>query len=253
MISFFNFNVVTCDSAQPWQLGFQNPASPIAEGIIYFHNDLMVILVFIVLFVGYMQFRTVQIFDFKKNPVASTQVHGSVIEIIWTILPALILMFIAVPSFSLLYAADEINDPAITLKVIGSQWYWNYEYSDYVSEEGESITFESYMIPEDELNKGDLRLLEVDNRVVLPVNTHIRFIVTASDVLHCFAMPSLALKLDCCPGRLNQVSTFIKREGTFYGQCSEICGVGHSQMPIVIDAVSLEDYLSWISLRLEDA
>jgi len=131
--------------------------------------------------------------------------------------------------------------------VIGSQWYWNYEYSDYGD-----IAFESYMLPEDELNVGDLRLLEVDNRVVLPVKTHIRFIITASDVLHCWAMPSLAIKLDACPGRLNQVSTFIKREGTFYGQCSEICGVGHSKMPIVIDAVSLEDYLEWVSLRLED-
>jgi cytochrome c oxidase subunit 2 len=213
--SFFSFNFVSCDSAQVWQFGFQDPASPIAEGIIKLHNDIMVILVFIVLFVGWMQVRAIQLFDYKKNPVASTQVHGSVIEIIWTVLPALILMGIAVPSFSLLYAADEINDPAITLKVIGSQWYWNYEYSDYTNEDGEVICFESYMVPEDELNKGDLRLLEVDNRVVLPINTHIRFIVTASDVLHCFAMPSLALKLDCCPGRLNQVSTFIKREGTF--------------------------------------
>jgi len=139
----FLFNYSICDSAQPWQLGFQNPASPIAEGIIHFHNDLMVILVFIVIFVGYMQYRSIQLFNYKQNPVPSTQVHGSVIEIIWTVLPALILMGIAIPSFSLLYAADEINDPAITLKVIGSQWYWNYEYSDYVSDEGENISFES--------------------------------------------------------------------------------------------------------------
>jgi ribosomal protein S12 len=137
--NFFTF----CDSAHAWQLGFQDPASPVAEGIIKFHHDIMVILVFIVFFVGWMQFRSFYLFDHKRNPVPSTQVHGSTIEVIWTLIPALILMCIAVPSFSLLYAADEVNDPAITLKVIGSQWYWNYEYSDYLDSEGESIFFES--------------------------------------------------------------------------------------------------------------
>jgi heme/copper-type cytochrome/quinol oxidase subunit 2 len=128
--SLFNFNLVFCDCAKPWQLGFQDPASPIAEGIIFLHHDLMVVLTFVVFFVGWMQVRSTQLFDYKVNPLPSTQVHGSVLEIIWTLIPAFILMAVAVPSFSLLYSADEINDPAVTLKVIGSQWYWNYEYSD---------------------------------------------------------------------------------------------------------------------------
>jgi cytochrome c oxidase subunit 2 len=171
---------------------------------------------------------------------------------IWTIIPAVILMFVAVPSFALLYSMDEILDPAVTLKVVGHQWYWSYEYSDYTSSEGESINFDSYMIPEEDLTvEGPLRLLEVDNRIVLPINTHIRVIVTAADVLHCWAIPSFAMKIDACPGRLNQTSLFIKRAGIFYGQCSEICGVNHGFMPIVVEGVELEDYISWISNKLE--
>lgn len=241
-----------CDAALPWQLGFQDPASPVIEGIVQFHNDLIVLLVFIVIFVGWIQARAMFHFDYKKNPVPSTQVHGSTLEIVWTIVPAILLMLVSIPSFALLYAADEINNPSMTLKIIGHQWYWTYEYSDYTNDEGESIVFDSYMLPEDELNIGDLRMLEVDNRVVLPVNTHIRLVVTAADVLHCWAVPSFAVKLDCCPGRLNQVSLFINREGTFYGQCSEICGVNHSMMPIVVDCVSLDSYLDWITLKLEE-
>jgi len=159
-------------------------------------------------------------------------------------------MIIAVPSFSLLYSVDEIIDPAITLKVIGHQWYWSYEYSDYVTQHGDSIEFDSYMIPESDLQQGQLRLLEVDNRLVLPVNTHIRVVVTSTDVLHCWAIPSFATKLDACPGRLNQTSLYIKREGTYYGQCSEICGINHGFMPIVVDAVSLNDYIDWISEKI---
>jgi heme/copper-type cytochrome/quinol oxidase subunit 2 len=147
---------------------------------------------------------------------------------------------------------DEILDPAVTLKVVGHQWYWSYEYSDYTSSEGESINFDSYMIPEEDLDTlGQFRLLEVDNRIVLPIITHIRVIVTAADVLHCWAIPSFAMKIDACPGRLNQTSLFIKRAGVFYGQCSEICGVNHGFMPIVVEGVELEDYIQWISNKLE--
>jgi cytochrome c oxidase subunit 2 len=163
-------------------------------------------------------------------------------------------MFVAVPSFALLYSIDEILDPAVTLKVVGHQWYWSYEYSDYSSEDGETINFDSYMIPEDDLSDmGQLRLLEVDNRVILPINTHIRVIVTAADVLHCWGIPSFAMKVDACPGRLNQTSLFIKRAGTFYGQCSEICGVNHGFMPIVVEGVELEDYVTWIYNKLESS
>ena len=166
-------------------------------------------------------------------------------------------MFVAVPSFALLYSVDEIIDPEMTLKAVGHQWYWSYEYSDHCNEEGEFINFDSYMLPTEDLvnldsTPGRLRLLEVDNRVLLPVETHIRVVITSADVLHCWAVPSLGVKLDACPGRLNQTSMYIKRVGRFFGQCSEICGVNHGFMPIDVDAVSREDYADWINLKLED-
>jgi len=177
------------------------------------------------------------------------------LEIIWTLVPSFILILIAIPSFALLYAMDEVVTPAITLKVIGRQWYWSYEYSDYyltLLSDGasSSLNFDSYMIPEDELAVGQLRLLEVDNPVVLPINTHIRVIISAADVLHSWAIPSLGVKMDAVPGRLNQASIFIKRPGTYYGQCSEICGVNHGFMPIVIEALPVKNYLAWVSSKL---
>jgi cytochrome c oxidase subunit 2 len=171
----------------------------------------------------------------------------TLIELIWTITPALVLIAIAFPSFKLLYLLDEVIDPVITVKSIGNQWFWSYEYSDYVNDTGETIEFDSYMVPDSELEPGQLRLLEVDNRVILPVDTHIRFIVTARDVIHSFAVPSLGIKLDALPGRLNQTSVILNREGVFYGQCSELCGILHGFMPIVIQSVSLDKYLAFIS------
>ena len=250
---------VKCEAAVPWQIGFQDPATPVAEGIVNLHHDVMFIIVLIGVFVGYLMVRCVQLFRSEVNPVPDRVVHGTVLEIVWTLVPAVILLVIAVPSFALLYSIDEIIEPAVTLKAVGHQWYWSYEYSDYANEDGETINFDAYMIPTDELSEsitpgkgGALRLLEVDNRVVLPVKTHIRVIVTAADVIHCWGIPALAMKLDGCPGRLNQTSMYIKREGVFYGQCSEICGVNHGFMPIVVEAVSLEDYVTWISNKLED-
>lgn len=197
--------------------------------------------------------------------------HCTWLEIIWTILPAFSLFVIAFPSFCLLYAMDDKVDPSITLKVIGHQWYWSYEYSDYVNDlaklKSESVVklkgikFDSYLIPEEDLsvpkkNKKNkvgkiLRLLEVDNRVIVPTFTHIRVLITGADVLHSWAIPSLGIKVDSCPGRLNQIFIFLKREGVFYGQCSEICGVNHGFMPIVIEAVSLEKYAFWVSQKLK--
>jgi len=161
-------------------------------------------------------------------------------------------MIIAIPSFALLYSMDEIVDPAITIKAIGHQWYWTYEYSDYSKQDNESIVYDSYMIAEDDLEPGQLRLLEVDNRVVLPVNTHIRVIITGADVLHSWAVPSLGVKTDAVPGRLNQANIFLQREGVFYGQCSELCGTNHGFMPIVVEGVSLDDYITWVSNKLEN-
>ena len=171
---------------------------------------------------------------------------ATLIELIWTITPALILIAIAFPSFRLLYLLDEVISPTITIKVVGHQWYWSYEYSDYVTESGESIEFDSYMIPESDLELGQFRLLDVDNKVIIPVDCHIRLIITGADVIHSFAVPSLGLKIDAVPGRLNQSSIIAERTGLYFGQCSEICGVWHGFMPIVIEAVSVLDYLAWV-------
>lgn len=243
------------DAPTPWSCWFQDPATPVMEGIIYLHNDIMFCITIIAGLTFWVLFRVVYAYEESRNTVPSKEVHGTKIEIIWTITPALVLMVIALPSFALLYAMDEMIDPSLTLKVIGHQWYWSYEYSDYKGSFGESIAFDSYMLAQDDLETGNLRLLEVDNRLVLPAQTHLRLILTAGDVLHCWAIPSFGVKMDACPGRLNQTSLFIKREGTFYGQCSEICGVNHGFMPIVLEGVSLPEYMEWVAKKgaqLED-
>jgi cytochrome c oxidase subunit 2 len=250
----FLFLNIFNDAPLPWQTGMQDAASPGMEGIIDLHHTLLVYLTIIFIFVCWMLYKTVWCFGIKKEEYAqykTNTTHGGVLEIIWTVIPAVILAAIAVPSFNLLYFLEAVEDPAITVKVIGHQWYWSYEYSDYVTEKEDSIAFDSYMVQEEDLEKGQLRLLEVDNPVVLPINTKVRFLITSADVLHCFAVPSLGVKLDAVPGRLNQVGAFIKREGVFYGQCSEICGVNHGFMPIKVQGVSLDDYTAWISEQIE--
>jgi len=249
-----NFQITFFDIVEQWQMGFQDSATPVMEGIITFHNDLMYFLIIIVIFVVWILFRIIFLFDEKKNPIPETFVHGSTIEIIWTTIPALLLLIIAIPSFALLYSMDEIIYPVMTIKVIGNQWYWTYEYSDILNylDSDESLIFESYMIQESDLDIGQFRLLEVDNRVIVPTLTHIRVLITASDVLHSWAIPSLGIKLDACPGRLNQTSMFIKREGVFYGQCSEICGVNHAFMPIVIESVNIENYINWLQDKINN-
>jgi cytochrome c oxidase subunit 2 len=188
------------------------------------------------------------VITYSKNPIAYKYIkHGQTIEVIWTIFPAVILLIIAFPSFILLYLCDEVISPAITIKAIGYQWYWKYEYSDFINDSGETVEFESYVIPDELLEEGQLRLLDTDTSIVVPVDTHIRFVVTAADVIHDFAIPSLGIKVDATPGRLNQVSALIQREGVFYGQCSELCGLGHANMPIKIEAVSLPKFLEWLN------
>lgn len=240
----------SCDHPQAWQLGFQDTATPIAEGIVDLHHDIVFFLVIISVFVLYLLIRVVTMFHEAKNNYIKI-VHGKVIEIVWTITPSFILALIAIPSFALLYSMDEIIDPAVTVKAIGHQWYWSYEYSDYNTDTNESIAFDSYMIPDDELEEGQFRLLSVDNPIYLPIETHIRLIVTSDDVLHCWTVPSFGVKVDACPGRLNQSSIFIKREGTYYGQCSEICGINHGFMPICVKAVPLDDYVAWVSSQFD--
>jgi cytochrome c oxidase subunit 2 len=242
-----------CDAPEPWQLGIQDPATPIIEGMLHFHNYLMLFLILIGLFVCWMLAQVIRFFNEDANPKAQKFTHSSLLEIVWTILPAFVLLLIAIPSFALLYSLDELIDPVATVKIVGHQWYWSYEYSDYVTlEGGESLNFDSYMIATSDLTPGSFRLLEVDNRVILPVNTHIRLLITAADVLHSWAIPSFGMKIDACPGRLSQTSLFIKREGVYYGQCSEICGVNHGFMPIVVKGVSADTFVTWIAAKLDD-
>jgi len=243
---------VFCDAPENWQIGFQDPATPIMEGIIHFHNHLMFFLVAIGLFVFYLLGVILVKYNVKTSQQPEVFTHSTFLEIVWTILPAVILLFIAIPSFNLLYSLDESIDPSLTLKVVGHQWYWSYEYSDYSTlEGGDSLNFDSYMLPESDLSFGAYRLLEVDHRVTLPIQSHIRVLVTAADVLHSWAVPSFGVKVDGCPGRLTQVSLFIKRSGVYYGQCSEICGVNHGFMPIVVKGVALTDYVGWIASQLD--
>jgi len=248
-----NTNFLILDSAKPWQIGFQDPATPLMEGIIDFHNHISFFLILIACLVSWLVLRVVQLYNSASEEPSSRFSHSTLLEVVWTVLPAIILMIIAVPSFALLYSLDEVIDPFFTLKVTGAQWYWHYEYSDWVldnEDDEQGINFDSYMLAPEDLEEGHFRLLDVDNRVTLPINTHIRVLVTAQDVLHSWSVPSFGVKVDACPGRLNQASIFIKRAGTYYGQCQEICGVRHGFMPIVIDAVSLAEYVDWLSTKL---
>nr|UPH84020.1 cytochrome c oxidase subunit 2 [Garcinia mangostana] len=223
------------------------------QGIIDLHHDIFFFLILILVFVLRILVRALWHFHYKKNPIPQRIVHGTTIEILRTIFPSIIPMFIAIPSFALLYSMDEVVvDPAITIKAIGHQWYRTYEYSDYNSSDEQSLTFDSYTIPEDDLELGQSRLLEVDNRVVVPAKTHLRILVTSADVLHSWAVPSLGVKCDAVPGRLNQISISVQREGVYYGQCSEICGTNHAFMPIVIESVAKKDYASRVANQLSE-
>jgi len=248
---------------KPSIIGFQDPATPIMEGIIDLHNYIFFYLILIFTFVFWVFASILLDFFFQVRHPSNTHgvvdlrasmfdirnlTHSSLLEIVWTLTPSFILMLIAIPSFALLYAMDEVLNPMVTFKAIGHQWYWSYEFSDYVESLGD-INFDSNMLYDAELTKGEFRLLSVDNPIVLPVDTHIRVIITSMDVLHSWAVPSLGVKVDGCPGRLNQAFIFLKREGVFYGQCSELCGVNHGFMPIVVKGVSMQDYLEWIKTR----
>lgn len=225
----------------PWQMGFQEAATPTMERISSFNDLLLVIIVAITIFVLGLLLYVMWRFNEKRNPNPSRTTHNTLIEVLWTVIPVIILVGIAVPSFKLLYFADRIEEADMTIKAIGRQWYWSYEYPDHGN-----FTFDAYLVAEEDLQEGQVRLLDTDNPVVLPVDTNIRVLVTASDVLHNFAMPSFGVKLDGVPGRINETWFRITRTGTFYGQCSELCGAGHAYMPITIKAVTPEAFEDWV-------
>ena len=245
--ALFDVLSIKCDAPRAWGLYFQDSASPQMEAVVELHDNIMYYLVAILFAVGWIQGAIIKNYDSAKSPISNKYVnHGTLIELIWTITPALILVLIAFPSFKLLYLMDEVTDPSLSVLAEGHQWYWSYEYPDFLNSDGDFVEFDSYLVPESDLEEGALRMLEVDNRVIIPEITHTRFILTAADVIHSFAVPALGIKCDAYPGRLNQFSVLINRLGTFYGQCSEICGILHSSMPIVIESVSLEKFLSWL-------
>lgn len=229
------------DGVHNWQLGFQDAVSPVKEHLANLHQLILYIITAIVIFVSlllaYVCFR----FSAKRNPVPSKTTHNTLLEIVWTTIPVIILIVIAIPTFRTLYYVDKTEEAEMTLKVIGHQWYWEYQYPD----QGD-ITFDSYMLKDDELKPGQPRLLEVDNRVVLPVDTTVKVLITSADVIHDWAMPSMGIKTDAVPGRLNETWLRITKPGVYYGQCSELCGVGHGFMPIAIEAVSKEEFKAWV-------
>lgn len=218
------------------QIGFQDGKSLLIEEIIFFHDHRIIVLTLIISLVIFAAFNL-----FTNSFSCRNLVEAQIIEFLWTLLPAFLLIFLALPSLRLLYLLDDTGERQLTLKSIGHQWYWSYEYSDF-----KRLEFDSYIVPTNELIRGEFRLLDVDHRVVLPMDTNIRVVTTSADVIHSWAVPSLGVKADAIPGRLNQLSFTMKDTGVFYGQCSEICGANHSFIPIVIERIPVKNFISWI-------
>jgi cytochrome c oxidase subunit 2 len=226
---------------QPWEMNFQPAATPMAEKAHEFHNALLIVIAAISAFVLALLIYVIVRFNAKAHPVPSRTSHNTLVEVLWTVFPVLILVAIAIPSFKLMYAADRIENPEMTIKAIGNQWYWTYEYPDHGN-----FTFDALMVPDAELTDPTKRLLETDNHVVVPVNTNIRILTTGTDVIHAWTIPAFLVKLDSIPGHTNESWFNVTQEGTYYGQCSELCGVGHAYMPIVVEAVSKEEFAAWV-------
>ena len=240
--SFFVTFEVLANQPKEWQLGFQNPASGGMRDIVNFHDNLLLpIIIAITVFVLFLMLYACVRFRASANPNPSKRTHNVTVEILWTLIPCLILIVMAVPSFKILYKQDTIPKADLTIKAVGYQWYWGYEYPD------ENIIFDSYMIEEKDLKADQPRLLAVDNEVIVPVNKVVKVLITANDVLHAWALPSFGVKRDAVPGRINETWFKAEKEGTYYGQCSELCGIKHAFMPITVKVVSEEDYQEWLS------
>lgn len=230
------------DQPHPWQINFQEAASPIMNELHHFHHFLLIIVTAIVAFVIFLIIYVAIKFNAKANPIPANFTHNITLEIIWTVIPIIILIIIAVPSFRILKMAEHSPKPDLIIKVVGSQWYWSYSYPD-----NNGIEFDSRMVETKDLKPGQLRLLEVDNRIIVPQGKVIKFLITASDVIHSFAVPALGIKTDAVPGKVNETWTKIDKKGVYYGQCSELCGVNHGFMPIAIEVVSEEEFNNWVA------
>jgi len=224
----------------PWQLGLQQAATPVMEDIIWFHDFLLWLIAAITLFVLMLLVIVVVRFNARSNPVPSRTTHNTMIEVIWTVVPVVILVSIAVPSFRLLFYQLHVPQADVTVKATGKQWFWTYQYPD------SKFEFDSLMIKEKDLKAGQPRLLSVDNEMVVPVNKVVKVLTTGADVIHSFAVPSFGIKIDAVPGRVNETWFKAEREGRYYGQCSELCGRDHAFMPIVVNVVSEKDYAAWL-------
>lgn len=224
----------------PWQLGLQRPASQVMEDIIWFHDYLLWLIAAIVVFVLALLVIVIVKFNARANPVPSRTTHNTAIEILWTVVPVLILTAVAIPSFRLLFLELQIPPADVTIKAVGKQWFWSYSYPD------AKFEFDSLMVADKDLKQGQPRLLTVDNELVVPVNKVVRVITTGADVIHAFAVPSFGIKIDAIPGRINETWFKANREGWFYGQCSELCGKDHAYMPIAVRVVNDRDYAAWL-------
>ena len=247
---FFPFSAFANEGiSQNWQLSFQEPATDLMSDIISFHSYILmpiitgISLLVLGLLLLYIMFR----FNSKRNVVASTTTHNTVIEILWTVIPVILLIIIAIPSFRLLYVSETIPKADLTIKAIGNQWYWTYEYPDY-----EDIVFDANMLLENELSDPKLRLLETDTQIVVPVNKVVKLQITSADVLHAWTIPAFGVKMDAVPGRLNETWFKANKEGIYYGQCSELCGPKHAFMPINVKVVSENEFNDWLDFAKEE-
>ena len=226
-----------------WQLGFSEPATELMSDVISFHSYiLMPIITGISILVLALLLYIVYRYNSNRNHTASMTTHNTLIEVLWTVIPVILLIIIAIPSFRILYTAETIPKADLTIKAIGNQWYWSYEYPDY-----DDFSFDANMLQDDELSDPSLRLLETDTQIVVPVNKVVKLLITSNDVLHAWTIPAFAVKKDAVPGRLNETWFKAEKVGTYYGQCSELCGIKHAFMPIAVKVVSEEEYQEWLS------
>ena len=239
---FLTAHVALAQAPRPWQMGMQAAHSPVKEAIGSLHDLVLAIITVITLFVAGLLVWVMVRYNAKRNPTPSRTAHNTVIEVLWTVLPVLILVVIAIPSFRLVYFEDRTHDPDLTIKVTGHQWYWEYTYPD-----SASLDFSSYMVPDDQLKPGQLRLLDVDNQLVVPAGKKVRVLTTSADVIHSFFIPSLGVQRYAIPGRLIETWFEVDQPGTYYGECNQICGENHSRMPISIRAVTPEEFTAWLA------